>query len=352
MNKNIPTSRSFVYDCIKQFSQGDILSYAHLQSGLERLETSYGLWSYKSIGDVTITLGPPLCAIKDRPMMLKYLLENKKNIILFYLSEDMLKELHTYKFQSVAVGVNRRIHMERFLTQTPSAKVQSALKKAAKKHIQWTEIFDIVSVDDVLSKISTAYLQNAQYPHEMCFVNMPLQSSQAMHRRIFLIKDKTQSIFAFAILNPVYQDGILIGYLLDMLRYQKTKLWGLWYSTVYTLAKILHQESLELFLGFCPLHEISTSNQNTNIKHMISRSMRYQMNLVHRSFQSVQYIKNLREMKEEIEGYNEPIYMSSYTRNIPTCLSVFLKAMGINGQKTVADSMTTQLMWRMLDTGR
>ena len=111
-------------------------------------------------------------------------------------------------------------------------------------------------------KLTEEYLTNAQYEHEMSFINMPLQCGLATYRRLFLMKEGSGRILGFVYLNPIYTDGQLVGYLLDMLRFIKTKIWGLWFSTVYTLAQVLHREGLELYLGFCPLHDLQVPKNN------------------------------------------------------------------------------------------
>ena len=57
-------------------------------------------------------------------------------------------------------------------------------------------------------------------------------------------------------------------------------------------------------------------------------------------------------MKEEIEGYNSPRFMVSYTRNLPTCIATFMKAMDIDPTKTNPDSILTRTIWNMLMMGK
>ena len=339
------TQQSFVYDCIQQFGSGDVISYAHLQPQLERFQTSYGLWSYRTFGDITITLGGPLCSPVNRQDMLRKFLQDKKKPILFYLTEDFLTSVKEYPLHNVCIGTNRRIKTKVFLQQ-PSSKVKGALKKAKKAGVIWKEVFHMEQWQSSLTSISEEYLTNAQYEHEMSFINMPLQCGLATYRRLFLMKEGSGRILGFVYLNPIYTDGQLVGYLLDMLRFIKTKIWGLWFSTVYTLAQVLHREGLELYLGFCPLHDLQVPKNNH------SRILNIQMSMLSKNFQSIQYIKNLREMKEEIEGYNSPRFMSSYTRNLPTCVAAFMKAMDIDPTKTNPDSILTRTIWNMLMMGK
>lgn len=338
------TQKSFIYDCIQQFGNGDVISYAHLQPQLERIQTSYGLWSYRTFGDIAITLGAPLCSPENRQDMLRQLLKVKKKPILLYLTEDFLNSVKDHPLHNLCIGTNRRIKTNVFL-QNPSSKVKGALKKAKKAGVVWEEVSYIEEIQSSLTSISEEYLTNAQYEQEMSFINMPLQCEYATHRRLFLITQDSTKILGFVYLNPIYIDGLLVGYLLDMLRFRKTKIWGLWFSTVYTLTQVLHREGLELYLGFCPLHDIQIPKNN------YSKILQVQMSLLSKNFQSIQYIKNLREMKEEIEGYNTPRFMSSYTRSLPTCIGGFMKAMDIDPTKTNPDSILTRSMWNILLLG-
>ena len=56
-------------------------------------------------------------------------------------------------------------------------------------------------------------------------------------------------------------------------------------------------------------------------------------------------------MKEEIEGYSNPRFMSSYTRSLPTCIGGFMKAMDIDPTKTNPDSILTRSIWNILMIG-
>ena len=73
------------------------------------------------------------------------------------------------------------------------------------------------------------------------------------------------------------------------------------------------------------------------------------MSLLSKNYQSIQY-KKLREMKEEIEGYNNPRFMSSYTRSLQH-VSGFMKAMDIDPTKTNPDSILTRSIWNILMIG-
>ena len=42
-------------------------------SQLERIQTSYGLWSYRTFGDIANMLGAPLCSPENRQDMLRQL---------------------------------------------------------------------------------------------------------------------------------------------------------------------------------------------------------------------------------------------------------------------------------------
>ena len=172
----------------------------------------------------------------------------------------------------------------------------------------------------------------------MSFLNMPFMCVNAPERRLFLIRDKYDSILGFAYLNPIYHNGRCRSYLLDMLRFRPTKVWGLWLSTVYTIAKYLAAEGCDLSLGFCPLYSHSKP------KHNYSRLLDAQMSLMSKSFSASQYLTQLRILKEEIPGFYTPRYLASFTRLAPINLYAFTEAMGV-GIETLWGPDLLHVLW-------
>jgi lysylphosphatidylglycerol synthetase-like protein (DUF2156 family) len=132
------------------------------------------------------------------------------------------------------------------------------------------------------------------------------------------------------VLNPIFDDGRRTGWLLDILRFEPTKLWGVWFSSVFMLAQLLEREaegetlSPSLSLGFAPLHRVRPA------PHARSQVLQAQVDWMVRYLSTTSYLARLRELKDEIPGSEEPRYLASYTRSLPTVLYAFLGAMGVD----------------------
>ncbi len=142
----------------------------------------------------------------------------------------------------------------------PSRPVQSAVRKARQAQLELAPL-ELESLNSAqrqrLQEISAHYLATSEINREMVFLNRPMSYVPDGMRRIFTLAkhDREHSgVFGYAVVNPIYQAGAVTGYLLDILRFEKTRLWGVWLSVVHALAERLQKEGAGLSLGFCPLH--------------------------------------------------------------------------------------------------
>lgn len=308
---------------IKAFGK-DPISTAMLQPGMEYFNTSYGFIAYKKIGSHCISLGGPVCAEKDTASMIKRFIQSHKKPILCYLPEEHTQFLETSPLKTSSIGIDRLVHQPS-LSETNSPKIRSAIKKAAKADVRLVEFYsekidkkELTTIQD----IQCSYLSKFSYKREIQFINTPLNFINYLDKRYFFIHDKHQiAPFGFIVLNPYYDNNKVIGYLLDIIRFKKTKLWGLWFTIVSLVNDILRLEKKELNLGFCPLYNISKKHSNSCL-------LSSQISLCASVFGKTQYFQRLHELKMEVPGYNLNRYIAHHSRNGLTALMAFVRATG------------------------
>ncbi len=235
MNKNT------IKEYIKAFGE-DPISYSTLQDGLLYLEKSYGFIAYKRIGDINISLGPPICHKDDIPKLLNDYLSLSKKSMLSYIRKDIVDMLREHKLYIAGMGTDRIVNSEE-LSLNPSKKIISACKKAKKAKMELERFFPKNLTDEEklrLENIEKGYLEKSHYKKELTFVNIKMSYNDDKMKQFYEISkfDKEHSgIFGFLVLNPFYNKGEVQGYLLDIIRFERTKLWGVWFSIVSEISK-------------------------------------------------------------------------------------------------------------------
>lgn len=308
-------------------SHGDLIAYATLQSGLSHFDTSFGRWSFRRVLGFDVTLGAPLCAPSDYRDMLRAFLAKHRKPLLCYLRQDFARHVEGSGLHLTGIGVDRHVDITHLL-QRPSAEVASAHKKARKAGLRLEPL--VVSEltgsqRSELASIQDAYLARAQCTVEMSFINRPMDYADDGMRRFFTLQTR-EGLLGFGALNPVFDRGKVTHYLLDILRFRKTRLWGVWLACVTMLAEQLQQEGVGLTLGFAPLHHIATISTS-------SRIATAQMQAMSRWLGSAQYVQRLRELKALVPGTEEPRFLASPTRVALVNLLAVMEASGVEARR-------------------
>lgn len=313
---------------VRRFGGGDLIACATLQDGLEAFETSFGFWAYRRVWGMDVTLGGPICAPSDRRAMIERFLARSRRPILCYVRDELVRELDGTTLACAGMGVDRHVDLDALIA-APVKEVRGALKKAEKARLSLTPI-DLAALDGAtrrrLEAITARYLANAECTVEMSFINRPMSYLPDPHRRVFLLEKHDREhdgLFGYAVLNPIYEDGRATSYLLDILRFEPTRLWGLWPTVVYELGALLHREGLGMSVGFCPLHHVTVPPARA------SRTLDAQVRWMVRYLSSAQYLTRLRELKALIPGREEPRYIASFTRSALATFFAFMEASGV-----------------------
>jgi lysylphosphatidylglycerol synthetase-like protein (DUF2156 family) len=313
---------------VRRCGQGDLIACSTLQEGLEVFETSFGFWAHRRVLGMDVTLGGPICAPDDRPDMIRRFLSRARRPILFYVREDVLRDLDGAGLHGAGIGIDRHVDIPRLLA-APERQVRGAVKKARRARVH-LEPLDLAALDPAtrrrMDEITGRYLAGAEVEREMSFVNRPMSFVPDGMRRVFALHKHDREhdgMFGYAVLNPIYEAGEVTSYLLDILRFEPTRLWGVWLSTVHALAERLAAEGFGLSLGFCPLHRVRPA------PHGGSRLLQAQLDWMVRYLSSTQYLRRLRELKDLIPGPEEPRYLASFSRLAIVSVYAIVEAMGV-----------------------
>ena len=272
------------------------------------------------MGRVDAYLGGPICDPADRGVMVERMLRASRRPMVFYVRAPMAVTLAEAGLKTAGIGVDRVLDVDALL-EAPPKPVRGARRKADKAGFSIEE----VAFGDVdrarLDAISRTYLANAEIEREIAFLNRPMSYADDGMRRLFVLRQRDR-VFGFAVLNAIFRDGRVESYLLDLLRLEPTKQWGVWLATVHALAARLRDEGLGLSVGFCPLHDLWHPPG-------ASRALRLQLDRMEAWLSSAQYLRRLYELKATLPGSWEPRSMAVCTRSAPRALYAFMEASGV-----------------------
>ncbi len=305
---------------VRAFGDGDLVAASTLQPGLRTFRTSFGGIVYARALGTAVTLGGPLCAEGDRKELVRRFLERERRTTFFYVRSAVLSALEHHGLHGAGIGVDREADLRALAAKAPR-EARSAVRAAEKAKITLRE----VGADapwSALAAIQRDYLASAQVPVEMAFLNRPMVFGPAPLRRLFVLEERGAP-FGFAVMNPIYRQGRIVAWLLDILRFRRTRVWGIWLSTVARLGALLAAEGVGLSLGFCPLTRVS------HPRSLPSPRLRRHVDTMARWLFDVQYLRRLRELKAIVPGRDEPRYMASFSSFGAVPLLAFLRASGL-----------------------
>jgi hypothetical protein len=223
------------------------------------------------------------------------------------------------------MGVDKHVDLDALLAD-PAPPVRSATRKARRSGFDVREV-DLRVVDPRLAgrvqTITRSFVARSQVPVEMAFLNRPMSLDPDGMRRVFALV-RHGDPFGYAVLNPWFRDQVVAGYLLDIVRFEPTRIWGIYLATVTALADRLAREGVALSLGFCPLWRV------TDPPHGGSAWLQTQLRWMERSLREVEYVKRLQGMKSLVPGPVRPRFFASFSRNALAAFVALVGACGVS----------------------
>lgn len=303
----------------------DPISYSTLQPGLSYYETSFGYIAFHRAFGFDLTLGPPVCALGDRAELVQRFLRSRKRPLFFYVPRDvaeLVAGLGGRRFRTSGMGMDKILELD-----APAAevhpRVRGALKKATRGSFEVAEVRpSALSPEErtQLDAITRSYLERSSVPVEMHFLNRPLGFEDDGLARMFVLRQGAGArVFGYAVLDPYFDGGRVQGYLLNLIRFERTRLWGVYYSAVAKLAERLRGEGVrQLSLGFCPLVGVETEGCSP----VLSRQVKW----MERRLAGIDYLTRLRELKEAFPGLTPQRYFVTPSPWAVTTLLALLRA--------------------------
>lgn len=351
----------------------DPIAFSTLQEGLAYCETSYGYIAYRRVLGVDITLGPPIAAPADRAALIDRFLQTSRRPVFCYLRAPEAAQVqaqarthHGRPLRLAGMGLDRLIDGRALADPAALSKPLRGARKHAQRAGFRVERIDPSSLSasqrQALVAITRAYLSHGPLPYEMRFLNRPftLAYGQLGHpgERLYLLQQAPREaseprLFGYAVLNPWFAGGRITGYLLDIVRCQPTRQWGVYLALVDRLLADLATEGIhQLSLGFCPLHgaegAITTDALASLPAARLSPSLSWQVGRLEQYLAAVPYVQRLVEMKAALPGEYEPRYFLSYSGLALPAFAALLAACGVSLSSIIGPRLWSSIVagWR------
>jgi len=312
------------HDLIRAYGS-DPIAYSTLQPGLSYFETSFGYVAFQRAIGFDLTLGPPICAASDRAEMVERFLRSRKRPLFFYVRREiaeLVASLGGRRFRTSGMGVDKVMALDA-APEEPHPRVRGALKKAARGGFNMVEVHPSKLGAEERARIDAitqSYLRRSSVPVEMRFINRPVAFDDDGFARMFVLRQGAEAnVFGYAVLDPYFDSGRVQGYLLNLIRFEPTRLWGVYYAAVATLSSRLRAEGIgELSLGFCPLVGVDVEGCSP----VLSRQVLW----MERKLSNIDYLARLREMKEAFPGQTPQRYFVTPSPWVVTTVLALLRA--------------------------
>jgi lysylphosphatidylglycerol synthetase-like protein (DUF2156 family) len=320
----------------------DAIAWSTLQPGLQYFDTDEGFLAYHHAWGIDLTLGPPVCAPAHGPeLTARFAREHRPTF--FYVSESDARALASrHGLFCAGIGVEKILPLGRGPLDGDK-RVRSAVKKAAAAGFG-IERARVADCREQISAINAAYLSSRALPYEMRFLNRPMDLHDDGLARVYLLRWHG-AVRGYARLNPYFEGGKPVGWLLDVIRFGRTRLWGVFYAAVVALAEELEREGArELSLGYCPLHAAKTADDLPR-----SRALDAQIAWLSRHLAGVPYVARLAEQKDAFPGEERQRYLVTGSRSVARPMLALFEACGVRLRSLVGTQLLQSLAAPLLE---
>lgn len=233
------------------------------QPGLSYFGDERGFIAYRKVGGSALALANPMAPPSMWPELVNAFVATMGDVSFWQVSRSMAVHLAEAGFNINPLGTETRLELETYTFSGPNKRnFRSAANRMAAAGLQTREM-PASSVDaGQLEAISNAWRQlRTVKTRELTFLVRPLVFDDEKGVRKFFTFDAKQNPVAFAIFDPVYDQGTVTGYLMSAKRWlpQADPLVG--YDLARCAIQTFQGENLaSLFLGLSPFEAVKDND--------------------------------------------------------------------------------------------
>ena len=240
---------------------------AAFQPGLDYFEGAEGLIAYKQVGGTAFVLSNPLAPIGGCEDLIRSFLSERRDVCFWQTSRPVAKILEKIGFCVNEMGTETRIELVGYDFGGPGKRnFRRALNRAACCSYTIGER-SVTSIDrEELQTVSERWRQTRGVKNrEMTFLTRPAILEDEVDVRKFFTFDHKGCLQAFAFFDPVYEGGVVVGYLCSAKRRLPEADALVGYAILHRAIRTFQDEGKAILsLGLSPLCGIEDKEFSSN----------------------------------------------------------------------------------------
>jgi lysylphosphatidylglycerol synthetase-like protein (DUF2156 family) len=283
---------------------------ATFQAGLDHFGDERGFLSFKRVWGTALVLADPVAPQKNFNELIELFLCENPDSVFCQISRPVAELLASRGFFINDFGSQTRIDLPDYdFNGAKKQNIRRAVNRAAKAGYVIKECpLGSVRIEEVKA-VSKAWKRTRPLRNrESAFLIRPLVLREEPDVRTFFLLDRDNRLIAFAVFDPVYQDGAVVGYEFQHARHRPDADSIVQLAIKHHAIELFRAEGRKwLYLGLSPFHDIEDKDFAAHKNWLTRRIFRtiYTSRIFNRYFYAVQGIA---ENKRRFRGTTERTY--------------------------------------------
>jgi lysylphosphatidylglycerol synthetase-like protein (DUF2156 family) len=200
---------------LRQFGNFALAYSAAFQRDLNYFGCEKGFLAYKRVGSTAFVLSNPVAPVDGREDLICRFVREWSDVCFWQVSQPVCEILVKHGFCVNEMGIESHIGLDGYNFDGPRKRnFRRALNRAARCN-QKTEERSVASLDrEELRTVSEQWRQTRGLKsREMTFLTRPAILEDEIDVRKFFTFDRDGKLLAFAFFDPIYEGGMVVGYL-------------------------------------------------------------------------------------------------------------------------------------------
>ena len=248
---------------MQQYGNFALAYSATFQPDMDYFGNEQGFLAYKPVGSTAFVLSNPVAPIDGCEDLIRRFISEQSDVCFWQVSRPVAEILERIGFCVNEMGTETQIKLDGYGFDGPRKRnFRRALSRST--HCGYTTMErSVTSFDrEELKRVSERWRQTRGVKdREMTFLTRPVVLEDEIDVRKFFTFDREDKLQAFAVFDPIYENGAVVGYLSSAKRRlpEADSLVG--YAILYHAIRTFHKEGKRILsLGLSPLCGIGNSD--------------------------------------------------------------------------------------------